>query len=181
MSLQIANYRGKSPISKAIRLLTYSCYSHSAVRFTEDLDVQVANTLHFIPAGSVIEAWTSGVRMVESLSSQHDKGTIVDLFETKIPLTKEQEQKIAACLVLHLGTKYSYGNVLRFVPIVRLIMPEPLPFSYTRTHVFCDELVLEAFAAGGVLLLERCKFWEVPPRDVPRSPLVFLKDSAVTT
>jgi hypothetical protein len=180
VSLQLASYKGISADSDAIKVLTYSVYSHSAALFTEDMDVEVNGQRHFIGAGSVIEAWRGGVKHSTSLSERHEPGTVVDLFAFKTPLTKDQEQKIAACLISNIGKKYSYGNVARFVPIVRLLVPKPLPFGYTRTHVFCSELFLEACACGNVLLLERCNFWEIPPRDPPRSPLLYFVKTEVT-
>jgi len=181
MSIQLAAYKGISFQSDCIRLLTYSEYSHIAVLFTDDIEVDVDGKTHFIAAGSVIEAWNpGGVRLVSSLSDSHTPHTPVDLFAFKTPLTREEEQKIVRTLIKHLGQKYSYGNVIRFVPIVRLLMPKPLPFAYTRTHVFCSELALEACADAGRWLLERCRFWEIPPRDVPRSPLLYLVKSVMT-
>ena len=108
-------------------------------------------------------------------------GTRVDLFKFKTPLRPEVEQRVASFLVGHLGKKYDYINVLRFVPLVRLLIPRPAPSIWTREHVFCSELVLEAFADAGVKLLERCNFWEVPPRDPPRSPLLTTEKTITTT
>jgi hypothetical protein len=179
MSLQIAQYQGKSLVSKIIGLLTYSCYSHSAVLFGSDMEVEVGYKTHFIASGSVVEAWKGGVRLAGSLSENHEPRTRVDVFAPKTPLTTEQEKKIASFLIQNIGKKYAYLNVLRFVPIMRLLMPKPLPMQYNRTHVFCSELVLEGFGLV-VKLLERCQFWEVPPRDLPRSPLLYFVKSVWT-
>lgn len=172
MSIQIANYQGIGWVSRAIKLLTYSQYSHTAALFADDMEVVVNGKTHYIASGTVIEAWKGGVRVASSIAENHVPRTKVDIFALKSPLTGEQEQRVARCLIEHIGTKYSYWNVLRFVPIVRIFMLDPPPFAYTRTHVFCSELVLESFARAPVLLLERCKFFEVPPRDPPRSPLL---------
>ena len=170
--MMLANYRGIGWVSRAIKLLTYSIYSHSAVLFNDDMEVVVDGETHYIAAGTVIEAWKGGVRIASSISENHESGTKVDIFAFKSPLTGDQEQLVAKCLIQHVGTKYAYWNVLRFVPIVRIFMWDPPHFQYNRTHVFCSELVLEAFACASVMLLERCKFFEIPPRDPPRSPLL---------
>jgi hypothetical protein len=178
--LQIAAYRGIGLVSDIIRLLTYSQYSHLAVFFTENMEVESCGKLHCIAAGSVIEAWKGGVRLANSLSENHTPGTKVDLFAFNPPLTAEQERRLAAFLLTQLGKPYDYINVLRFVPIVRLLIPGAAPGIWTRTHVFCSELVMEGCAAAGRHLLERCKPSEVPPRDPPRSPLLYLANGVVT-
>lgn len=178
--IRIAAYRGKSFVSDSIRLLTYSVYSHIALEFSEDMEVDVGGKLHVIHAGNVIEAWSGGVRLVANLSEQHTPGTVVDLFCLKTPATEIQNQRLASFLLSQLGKRYDYWNVLRFVPLVRLVMPDPAPSVWTRNHVFCSELALEAFADAGIYLLERCKYWEIPPRDPPRSPLLYLQGSIVT-
>jgi uncharacterized protein YycO len=171
MPILQAAYRGKSFVSNGIKLLTYSQYSHTAALFEGDMEVETNGERHFIASGSVCEAWKGGVKLSSSLSERHERGTTVDIFALKVPMTPEQEKKVASYLVRHIGVKYNYINVLRFVPIVRLVVPEPLPYSYTRSHVYCTQLFLEAFNEAGVFPLERCKPWEVPPRDPPRSPL----------
>ena len=177
----LAQYRGVSWLSRVIRWLTYSEYSHTAVLFTEDMEVESTGSVHMLRAGNVIEAWSpGGVLLSDTLSSRHTPGTQVDLFKFKTPLRPEQEHRIAAFLVGHLGKKYDYWNVLRFVPLVRAIIARPAPSTWTRSHVFCSELGLEAFAWGARPLLERCKAWEVPPRDPPRSPLLMLDSTMIT-
>lgn len=168
--IQLAAYRGKSWVSRAIRVLTYSEYSHTAVRFMCDLEVGTDRGVRKIAAGNVIEAWSGGVRLVKDLSAQHTPGTPVDLFELKQPLTAGEATQMAAFLVQQLGKPYDYVNVMRFVPLARLLAPRPAAGWWTRSHVFCSELAMEAFATAGRPLLERCPSWEVPPRDPPRSP-----------
>ena len=169
--IQIANYRGIGLVSDCIKLLTYSVYSHTAALFTEDMSVIVDGKTHYIPAGSVIEAWEGGVRMASSLSDNHHSRTQVDIFALKSPLSHNDEMRVAEVLIRNIGKKYAYWNVLRFVPVVRLLMRRPIPLGYCRTHVYCSELILAAFSKC-VQLIERCALWEIPPRDVPRSPLL---------
>ena len=170
--IYIAAYRGIGWVSKAIRLLTYSKYSHIGVLFTSDMEVEVAGKVHIIRAGNVIEAWQGGVRLSGSLLASHTPDTPVDMFEFKTPLSREQEMRAAQFLVSQLGKSYDYLNVLRFVPVVRWLFPHPMPSAWTRSRVFCSELAMEMSIEIGRPLLERCKPWEVPPRDPPRSPLL---------
>ena len=180
MSIEIAAFRGIGWVSDGIKLLTYSVYSHIGLVFTEDMEVEVNGAVHVIKAGNVIEAWQGGVRLAESVSTNHTKGTMVDIFKLKTPMRPEQSRRIASFLVGQIGKKYDYWNVARFIPVVRLFMPKPAPSIWTRSHVFCSELALEAFSDGGIQLLERCLYHEVPPRDVPRSPLL-MTDRTVKT
>jgi hypothetical protein len=177
---QIASYRGKSGISIGIEVVTYSIYSHTAMLFCNDMVVEVNGMLHDIAAGSVIEAWKGGVQHANSLSENHTPGTKVDLFSFKTPLSEEVEHRIASFLFAQIDKPYDYINVGRFVPIVRVLIPKPAPTIWTRKHVFCSELIMEGCNAGGVYLLERCKPWEVPPRDPPRSPMLYLDRTIVT-
>lgn len=181
MSILQAAYRGKSLVSDGIKLITYSQYSHTAALFDEDMEVEIAGQIHFIAAGSVIEAWKGGVKHSTSLSERHERGTAVDLFSLKEKLHPDQLAKIAAYLMRHVGVGYAYSNVARFVPIVRLFMPDPPSMFEARKKVYCTQLFLEAFNAGGVYPLERCKTWEVPPRDPPRSPLFKFIRTVYTT
>ena len=176
----LANYRGVGFVSKSIELLNYSVYSHSAILFDNDMDVEVDGKIHFIAACSVVEAWSGGVRLASNISENHHEKTQVDIFDFKTPLTFEQERSVAQFLINNIGKKYAYLNIPRFIPIVRILIPDPPAYSYQRTHVFCSELVLEAFNHAGVFLLERCVPWQIPPRDPPRSPLLYLKRVEMT-
>lgn len=179
--IQLAQYRGKSKVSRAIRMLTYSIYSHTAIRFVNDLHVETEGREYFVRAGSVIEAWTGGVRMVSSLDAQHTPGTGVDLYELRTPLSLEQEQRLAAFLLTQVGKPYDYLNVLRFVPIVHALFPKPAPEIWNRQHVFCSELAFRAFLQLQILLLERIAAWKVFPGLLSYSPLLKHTDTHITT
>jgi uncharacterized protein YycO len=144
------------------------------------MNIQYGGKNHFIPAGYVIEAWKGGVKLSSSLGENHTHETPVDLLAFKIPLTFEQERQIAKFLVSQIGKAYDFWNVLRFIPLVRMLFPKPAPSIYLRDHVYCSELVMEASIEIKTPLLERCNAWEVPPRDPPRSPLLSLVRSVVT-
>ena len=83
MSVQIGLYKGKSRISKCIRFLTRSNYSHAVIYLSHDKNI------HFIA-----EMWQSGLRMVGSFSACHTPKTEVDLFEINPRLSEKQEKKL---------------------------------------------------------------------------------------
>lgn len=170
--LQFAQMQGKSRLSRIIRTTTYSDDSHTAMRFTEPVRGIFDGREYFLKEGTVIEAWTGGVRIVDSLDAQHTPGTPVDLFELRQPLSLEQEQKVAGFLIAQKGRPYDYWNVVRFLPLVRAIAPQPAPEAWTREHVFCSELAMLAMANIHILLLERIPAWKVFPGLIRTSPLL---------
>jgi uncharacterized protein YycO len=175
--LQIAAYRGKSLVSKLIRWQTRSVYSHIAVHFTEDVWVERGHGSRLIAAGSVIEAWKGGVRLAKSLSDAHEPGTVVDLFNYHEPLTPAEEMIGAEFLLSQLGKDYDYAAIVRF------LTREPAErWEVNRkTKWFCSELAFEMSLVMSRNLLERCAAWEIPPRDVPRSPILKFDRTEVTT
>lgn len=171
--IQIAAYRGTSLISRLIRWQTRSVYSHIGILFTEAMTVKLANGTHIIPAGAVIEAWQGGVRMSRSLSASHEPGTLVDLFEFVTPLDETETMRAARFLCAQLGKPYDYAAIVRFLTRD----PEN---HWNKSKWFCSELAVETFFTVGRNLLERCSAWEIPPRDVPRSPLLKSAGRVVT-
>jgi uncharacterized protein YycO len=163
--IQICAYQGTSLISRLIRWQTRSRYSHIATRFTADKWVKLGDSEKYVHAGNVIEAWEGGVRLAGNISTSHTPGTRVDLFEFAAPLTATEEQAVARFLVRQLGKGYDY------LAIVRFITREPVN-RWQKSRWFCSELVFEACLTAGRNLLERCAAWEMPPRDIPRSPLL---------
>ncbi|MDE2100612.1 MAG: hypothetical protein KGL39_25435 [Patescibacteria group bacterium] len=174
--IRIAAFKGIGWISDGIKLLTYSEYSHIALLFDEEFHVAGRH----IQKGDVIEAWQGGVKHAKSLSENHTKGTPVDIFSFRKPLTNVEAREAAEYFASNIGKKYDYINIVRFVPIVRVIIPKPAPNSWTRQHVFCSELAVQGFAHAQRPLFERCKAWEIPPRDIPRLTLLRHDKTIVT-
>ena len=156
--MRIALYQGTSWISRAIRWQTRSLYSHAA--FLAD-------------DGSVIEAWQPCVRMVSSLSEQHNPGTVVDIFEFIDPLTDEQDQKLWERALEDRGIPYDYVAILRFISR----RPED---DRANEKLFCSEQVFSRCQMVGRQLLARTEPWRVPPDWISRSPLLRLAGSVVT-
>jgi len=141
MKVFLAQYKGTSWISKAIRWQTRSPYSHSALMFG---------------VGTVYEAWQKGgVSQVKSLGTNHTPGTIVDLFE--FDCAGHAKNEMALFLLAHIGDPYDFSSVLRFAT------HRP---AYKNGKWFCSELVLTALQAGGLISNTSVKPCEVSPRDM---------------
>lgn len=143
--MRVACYQGTSFQSRLIRWLTRSDYSHVAVVLRD---------------GRVVEAWDSGVRVVDSLSDQHTPGTLVDVFEFTPALTEEQEAAGERYLLSRVGRKYDWKNVFRFVTKRQ---------GQDNDRDFCSELLANTAQVMGVNLFNRTPAWMIPPDWVPRS------------
>lgn len=146
--MQIALYKGTSFVSKCIRFVTRSEYSHAAIILRD---------------GSVVEAWQPVVRRVASLSEQHTPGTEVEVFNFRDPLTDAEEDAAEKFLLGELGTPYDYKSVLRF------ITRRP---GNLDDHWFCSELAFAACLEARQALFHWTDPWEVPPDWLARSPLL---------
>jgi uncharacterized protein YycO len=164
LEMRIALYQGKSLISRAIRWQTRSPYSHAAFLLDD---------------GSVIEAWQPVVRWVfpqgkkSALSAQHTPGTKVDLFEFICPLTREEKTKLEYLARRDVGTPYDYRSIVRFLTRDK--------GDASKRKLFCSEQVFSRCQQIGRPLLDRTEAWRVPPDWIPRSPLLRLSDSIITT
>lgn len=141
--LNILQYKGRSIISRLIKIQTRSSYSHTALQTAD---------------GSVYEAWDSGVMKSPDYRTLHKAGTEVHVY--KIEVTDEQRSKIMSFLESKLGEKYDYRNVIRF-------FTRNKPSENNKW--FCSELVLTAFKEAGKPLLNINPALAAP-RDVPMSP-----------
>lgn len=156
--MKFACYQGTSWVSKAIRFLTRSQYSHVAVILRDT---------------SVIEAWHEGkgVRIVRNLSEQHTPGTVVDVYAFIDPLTQDQERAAEDFLRHQIGKKYDFRAVFRFVTKKR---------SKRDNRWFCSELATQAAMTAGRALFSSTEAWEVPPDWVPRSLALRFEQRLVT-
>lgn len=145
----IALYHGKSMVSRAIRLLNWSDYSHAA--WVDPV------------TGHVWESWGKGVTCSQDLGSAHLAGTKVDLFH--VSATREQRLRILDFMTAQIGKKYDYRGVFHF------ITRRPAQ-ARDQDRWFCSELVFEAFRAAGIHLLCRIPAWKVYPGLLAYSPLL---------
>ena len=147
----IALYRGKSLLSRLIRWFTWSPYSHAAWICRD---------------GSVIEAWSKGVRRAASLGEAHMAGTPVEIFA--LDLDAQQHAEIEKFLTKQLGQKYDWWGILGFLP--RRVMEN-------HDAWFCSELVTKALNAAGVWPLLRIPACRITPGLLALSPLLRLKEA----
>lgn len=157
MSALIAQYRGKSVISKIIRWQTRSIWSHSAIVF---------------PKYTLIEAWhIGGVKsvqsnsLVECLSANHTPGTMVDLFSLDL-----NEENAISFLIKQVGKQYDFSLLCNF------LTRKP---AEVNNKWICSELVAAACTEGG-LDLQRLPAQEFSPRLVGISPLLKFKETLIT-
>ena len=158
--MQIALYRGTAEISGDIERLTRSVYSHAAAYFPE--------------VNELWEAIGSGFVMARSLGENHDKGTIVDLLEFKIPLTDAEEAAALAAARGLEGIPYDYKGIAAFALKLGADPGMAPAQSGQPSHVFCSAAVFLICAAIGPerLLLERTEAFKVAPEGINLSPLL---------
>jgi uncharacterized protein YycO len=179
--MRIALYQGKSPVSWAIRFITRSKYSHAAFLFDEESNKAAGRLLdsghslrklHYYNPGAVVEAWDGGVKNSLSISSLHQKGTVVDVFSTVQPLSCWQEEQLVMFCSDIIGWPYSYWNVLKFVTK----RSGKMDGSY-----FCSEAVFEGFQfKAGLPLLRGKQPWEVPPDWLQMPTNLIMKETRIT-
>jgi hypothetical protein len=145
----IALYKGRSLISRIIRCVNWSDYSHAAW-------VDTVNNY-------VIEAWSGGVRKADSLHTNHTPGTIVDVFD--VDVTVAQREAIAQFMVLQVGKRYDYRGIVHFIT-------RRSESAAGQDRWFCSELVLAAYRAAGIDLLSRIPAYKVFPGMLAYSPLL---------
>jgi len=183
--MEIAQYKGRTfNPSRIIEFLTRGPYSHSAFHFDEHASVVAAQLvrsetpmgdLRWISEGSVVEAWPPKLRSVESLSAQHDPGTVVDIFGYDPPLSGTEEAALIRLIIPEIGTPYDWKDVLRFVTRRR-----PKPEDLERTW-FCSEFVTELSRKIGRPFFNQTESWEVPPSWVQRTrALKYLRTETTT-
>lgn len=177
--MELALYQGIGPISRAIRFITRSKYSHAAFRFDAHA-TQIASRMSgqcpfskmfLFGEGCVVEAWQGGVRNSANVSQLHHARTKVDIFSLINPLNDEEESILLRELDTQIGDPYSYWNVFRFITK----RPGNLDGSW-----FCSELCFEDFMKCGRRLLERTEAWEVPPGWLDKSPLLKFEKTLIT-
>ena len=179
--MRIALYKGKSAVSRAIRWVTRSPYSHAAFVFDESAAEQAARIaggaerpickLAHHEAGAVVEAWSGGVRNSRSVSTLHARGTAVDLFDFAPALTAAEQAWLLAWLESWIGAPYDYADVLRFLTRWR---------GSPAGRLFCSELVAQACADIGRPLFRATESWRVPPDWLARTVALRASGSVTT-
>lgn len=140
----IALFRGRSLLSRLIRWHTRSPYSHAA---------------WICGDGQCLEAWSGGVRKVESVSEQHKPRTWVEYYAVE-GMTPEMRDAAERFLTTQLGRPYDTWGIIGFIT---------RRGRHPNGKWFCSELVFEACRVAGVELLARTEAWEVSPGMLCRS------------
>lgn len=139
--MEVALFRNQSFVSRAIKFVTRSPYSHAAI---------------ILDDGTVIEAKEfHGVRQVNSLTELLNKKSIVDIFD--FDATEDQKQIITNFLLKQVGKKYDYWMVFGF------IWHATRESRKSSGRWFCSELVFAALEKAGILLLNNVEPWMVAP------------------
>ena len=141
-SIKILQFQGVSLISRLIRFQTRSKYSHTALLTSND---------------TVIEAWhKGGVQEVESPSTLHTAGTVVDVFDFTWKVDAEAIEEFAR---KQIGCRYDFLAILRFLS----------RRSYAENdRWFCSELIASACERAGSSLVN-LPASQVSPRDIAAS------------
>ena len=143
--MRIVQYKGRSPISKAIQWQTRSVYSHSALMLPDD---------------SIIEAWhVGGVRHEPHPLTGHEPGTRIEVYV--VDTTPTQDYQIERFVKSQVGKGYDFRAIARFLTREKGDNPE---------RWFCSELVFAGFQHVGINLLERIEAWKVSPALIALSP-----------
>ena len=142
----IAQYYGKSFISKLIRWRTWSKVSHSAaLSFDEKW---------------VYEAWHRGGVLKSPWDDQpHTEGTRVDLY--KVYCSQEEADRFYAFLESKIGTKYDFRAILGFIFRIRLA---------GKFILFCSEYIFTGALQMPLELLSRIEPHKVSPGHLDTSP-----------
>lgn len=151
--LQLLFFRGKSPVSQAIKLFTWGEYSHVAVLNKSK--------------GRIIEAWTPGVTNNSLAEHGHRPGTEVDIFD----INQYYGPKTWDTFEQEVGKNYDYLGIFGFLTRAR---------SQRDDRWFCSEMVFSVLARNRCLLLN-CPAYKVDPTLLSYSPYLKQVDSIVLT
>ena len=136
------------PLSWAIKQMTWEDYTHSAVLVDE-------------VTKEIVEAYFPHVRRRALLPSEYAG---IDVYAIQ-DLTSTQEQGILTWLDAARTDKaeYNVGNLLRFVPLVRDALGQPVIPTQPNGSESCSQLVFSACEYGGGIKLLNTESYKVDP------------------
>ena len=172
----IAAYHSKSWTSKAIRFFTWSDISHVALVDPYDAVYQSLTDDGVCKVGSA--------DLITNLSRHHTEGTLVDIYEIRIPdsqypdgkrITAEQWDLIHAFCESQLGKHYDWRGVFSFITrrniknrikdFLRMRVKDRWPQKW-----FCSDFVFVALGVGHITMLN-LPYYKVSPAQLVSSPL----------
>ena len=140
----LAQYRGRSIVSKLIRWQSWGPYSHSAW-LCDDGSVWESNMSK--------HGKSRGLGNVPSLSTTHTPGTVVDLYVCK-GLTRAREDRMLSWFEANAGLPYDWKAITRFVT---------RRWRGSDQAVFCTEAVIRAMIHAGYHVIQNVEPWQVSP------------------
>jgi len=154
--IKIAQYKGTSFVSRAIKFVTWGRYSHTAIILADDI---------------IVEAWqgSNSVRIIKSLSNGHKPGTHIDIYSVR--MGAEQERVFRQFVLDQVGKKYDFWGIAGFLRRKDLQRGESW---------FCSELFAAGCEKAGVHLLNNARPSQVSPSMVTRSLATGLIASTIT-
>ena len=154
--IKIAQYKGKSFVSRLIKFITWGQYSHTAI---------------ILGDGRIVEAWqgSNSVRVIPSLSDGHKPGTHIDVY--KITMGRRQEILFTNFVLAQVGKKYDLWGILGFLWRKDLQRSESW---------FCSELFAAGCKAADIRLLNNREPSQVSPSLITQSIITILIKSIVT-
>lgn len=159
----ILNYQGTSFVSRIIRWMNWRKESHTSWSFCTIENGYLVGDL------SEFEAWIDSLwrrkgqvyhREKIGMVPIHTKGTRVNLYELKNPLTRDEKEKMTAFLSAQVGLPYDFRGLFGFVTR-RLMGREGM--------WFCAELVFAALLEAGRRILNCILPEQVYPGLIPQS------------
>lgn len=150
-------FRGRGPMSRSIRYLTSSPYSH------------VGLVMLFEGRVYCVEAVGKGVRLIlmSEVVRQYHGG--IDYYRLREATEGQRRGALGFCLQ-QLGKLYDRAGLLRFLAMLAL---RHKPRAWRDRYWFCSELVAAAYRAQGITLAaERPAY--TSPADLAVSPLLEL-------
>ena len=146
----IALYKDISPMSRMIRIITWSEYSHAAW-----IDPMDDSCWEALPVGGVTHSAT--------MSDQHRPGTPIELYP--VYYSGDEEFQIRSFMAAQLHKPYDWHGVVHFLDHVK-------QYESDVSKWFCSELVFAAHLQAGINLQLRIPAWKVSPALISYSTLL---------
>jgi hypothetical protein len=156
--MRIVLYEGIGRVSRAIRWITSSRFSHAAFLLDDD---------------SVIEAWVPCVRHVSSLSEQHTPGTTVQIMEFAEPLSADENRALQYLAFGDLGIPYDFFGCVHF-------LTRQKEDKWDAGKIFCSRQVYSRTEKIGRPLLARTLDYQVAPGLIWRSQRLINTHAVIT-
>lgn len=150
-------FRGRGPMSRMIRTLTTSPYSH------------VGLVMRFEGHVYCVEAVGKGVRLILMSEAVRQYHGGIDYYRLREATPEQRRGALGFCLQ-QLGKLYDHAGLLRFLAVLVL---RRKPRAWRDRYWFCSELVAAAYRSHGITLApERPAY--TSPADLALSPLLQL-------